>query len=333
MKLRSKVLIVLIFVLIISGISSYFYIRSQLFVARSVNGTEKIFEIKEGQGVVEILENLEKERFIGNKWVTLGYLKYKGTEKNLKAGIFLLKSNLKPVEVLDIITSGKNALKKITIIEGWTEKEIADNLDERGIIQKNDFLDTAKRENWNYGFLENSSSLEGFLFPDTYSISYKADAEEIIKKMLDNFDKKLTTDLRNEIKKQNKSIEGIIIMASIVEKEVAKEEDRKIVAGIFYKRIKEGKPLEADSTINYITGKSKAQPSYEDTRTNSEFNTYLNKGLPPSPICNPSLSSIMAAIYPGDSPYYYYLNRQDTKETIFSKTYEEHLENKSRYLK
>lgn len=333
MKLRNKILLILLFLFLVTGASSYFYIRSQLFVPRSAKETEKIFEIKEGQGVVEIIENLEKEGFIRNKWVTLGYLKYKGTEKNLKAGTFLLKSNLKPVEILDVITSGENALKKLTIIEGWTKKDIAENLDERGIVQKKDFLETAKRENWNYSFLENSSSLEGFLFPDTYSISYKADAEEIIKKMLDNFDKKLTADLQSEIKKQNKSIKEIIITASIIEKEVTKEEDRKIVAGIFYKRIREGKPLEADSTINYITGKSKAQPSYEDTRAISEFNTYLNKGLPPNPICNPGLSSIKAAIYPEDSPYYYYLNRQDTKETIFSKTYEEHLENKSRYLK
>ncbi len=201
------------------------------------------------------------------------------------------------------------------------------------MVKKEEFLAALKRENWNYDFLEGLESLEGFLFPDTYYISYNVSSNEIIKKMLDNFDKKLTSDLRAEIKKQGKSVKEIVTLASIVEKEVYKEEDKKIVAGIFLKRVVLGMPLDADSTINYITGKNSPMPTSGDLAAESLYNTYLNKGLPPGPISNPSLSSIKAAIYPEDSPYLYYLNRQDTKETIFSKTFEEHLENKNKYLK
>lgn len=333
MKLRNKILIGLLVFLIGVGAFSYFYIRSQLFTPLSGDSSEKVFEIKEGQGVVEIVDNLKKEGLAKNKWVMLGYLKYKKIDKKLKSGVFLLRKNQTPAEVLDTISSGKTALKKVTIIEGWTLEEIASHLDERGLVQKSDFLEATKREKWNYEFLEDAESLEGYLFPDTYYIPYKATSEDIIKKLLDNFGKKLTKDTREEIKKQGKSIKEIIIIASIVEREVNKDEDRKIVTGIFLKRISMGMPMEADSTINYITGKDLAQPTFADTRKNSPYNTYLNKGLPPGPICNPSLSAIQAAVYPKESPYLYYLNRQDTKETIFSKTYEEHIDNKNKYLK
>ena len=118
MKLLNKILIILFLLLIISGISSYFYVRSQLFVPLSNEEIEKVFEIEEGQGVVDIIEALQKEGLVKNKWVTLGYLKVKNMDKNLKAGTFLIKKNIKPVEVLEALTSSKTALKKITIMEG-----------------------------------------------------------------------------------------------------------------------------------------------------------------------------------------------------------------------
>lgn len=333
MRKGLKILIALAVLLLVVAGASYFYVKIQLFSPLSGESLEKVFEIKEKQGVLSIVDNLKKEGLVKDKWLALGYLKFKKIDKKLRAGVYLLNKNLSSAEVLNLIASGKTAMKKITIIEGWTIKDIADYLDSRGIVKKDDFLTSAKFEKRDYSFLEGSDSLEGYLFPDTYYISYKADSKEIIKKMLDNFDKKLDQKLRDEITRQGKSIKEIVILASIVEKEVSKEEDRKIVAGVFLKRISEDKPLEADSTINYITSKSLAQPTFGDTRIESEYNTYLNKGLPPGPISNPSLSSIKAAVYPEDSPYLYYLNRQDTKETIFSKTYEEHLENKKKYLK
>lgn len=327
---KIKILLSIAISLIILALIAVFYIKNDLY---GLNLKSGIFEIKEGQGVMEILDSLKEKNLIRNKWIMLIYLKLKNYDKKLKAGIYELPKTNSPVDVIEVIVSGKTALQKITILEGWTIKEIAEYLDERGIVKKDDFLASAKREKWNFDFLENSDSLEGYLFPDTYYVSYKASSEDIIRKMLENFDKKLTNEIKEEIKKQEKSIKEVVTLASIIEKEVYKEEDRKIVAGIFLKRLFQGKPLEADSTINYITGKNTPQPSFEDTRTDSEYNTYLNPGLPPDPICNPSLSSILAALYPKETDYFFYLNRQDTKETLFSKSYEEHLENKRKYLK
>jgi UPF0755 protein len=149
--------------------------------------------------------------------------------------------------------------------------------------------------------------------------------------MLDNFNKKLSIKMREDIKKQGKTIFEIITLASIIEKEVSKEEDRKIVAGIFYKRLKQGIHLESCATINYILGNNKKQLSFEDTRVESPYNTYLNKGLPPGPISNPGIFAIKAAIYPQETDYLFFLSKP-TGETVFSKTFEEHNKNKRKWL-
>jgi UPF0755 protein len=177
------------------------------------------------------------------------------------------------------------------------------------------------------------ATLEGFLFPDTYRIFRDAGAERIIEKMLDNFGDKLTSQMREDIKKQERTIYETIIMASIIEKEVRTPEDMQIVSGIFWDRIKNGQALESCATLAYILGVNKAQYSEEDTKIDSLYNTYKYRGLPPSPISNPGLNAIKAAIYPKYTEYNYFLSRPDTGETVFSRTYAEHLENKRKYLK
>ena len=150
--------------------------------------------------------------------------------------------------------------------------------------------------------------------------------------MLDNFDKKVTSDIRREIERQKKTLFEIITMASLIEKEVRTEEDRSVVSGILWKRLSIGMALQVDATIVYITGKNTTRISSEETKINSPYNTYRRPGLPPGPIANPGLSAIHAAIYPKESPYLYYLSTPDGN-TIFSRTLEEHNKAKSRYLR
>jgi len=175
-------------------------------------------------------------------------------------------------------------------------------------------------------------SLEGYLFPDTYEINTGAQIEEIVKTMLSNFDKKLTSNLRKEIKKQEKTIFEIITMASLLEKEVKSKEEKEIVSGILWKRLKNRIPLQVDATIIYITGKKTTKVSKDDTEIDSPYNTYKYLGLPKGPICNPGLESILATVYPKNSDFWYYLSTSDG-ETIFSKTLEEHNIAKAKYLK
>jgi len=149
---------------------------------------------------------------------------------------------------------------------------------------------------------------------------------------LANFNAKLTPELRQEIVKQKKSFFEVLTLASIIEKEVSEPEDMKMVADIFYKRLKAGIALQSDATVNYATGKSLIQPTYQDLSVNSLYNTYRYPGLPPGPISNPGINALKAAIYPTPNPYYYFLTTE-SGQAIYSKTYEEHLINKNKYLK
>jgi UPF0755 protein len=338
MSKKNIIITILIFALII--ISGRLYFEWQINYPISQNSTEKNFVIEKGEGVKEITADLKKSGLIKSTFYFETYVWWEKIEKKLQAGEYLLRENMSISEIVEILIKGEiiSNQKKITVIEGWKINDISEYLQENKIIAAKEFETAAKNwrgENYQYDFLKNlpkKTSLEGFLFPDTYFIYEDASAEDIIDKMLKNFDKYLTKEMRQEIEKQNKSIFEIITMAGILEKEVRTDKDRKIAAGIFYKRIKEGMPLESCATIAYILGEDKRQYSFEDTRIESPYNTYLNKGLPPGPICNPGESAIKAAIWPEKSEYNFFLSKKDG-ETVFSKTLEEHNSAKAKWVK
>jgi len=183
-----------------------------------------------------------------------------------------------------------------------------------------------------YSFLKDPAvtNLEGYLFPDTYFFQKDASAEDIVSKMLDNFEGKIDAQMTIDIQSQNKSIREIIVMASIVEAEVKSQEDRETVSGIFWKRIDEDMPLQSDATLTYALNDNESRHSYAQTRYNSPFNTYMNKGLPPGPIDNPSLEAIEAAIHPKASDYVYFLSDPNSGATYFAKTLDEQNINKAK---
>jgi len=170
------------------------------------------------------------------------------------------------------------------------------------------------------------------LFPDTYRVFRDASISDIVKKILDNFNQKLTSELRFEIKSQGKNIHQILTLASILEKEVSTDQDRKLVAGIFYKRLELGMPLQADSTVNYVTGKDSSRASAKDLEIDSPYNTYKYRGLPPGPISNPGISSILAAIYPSSNNYLYFLTTPDG-QVIYNETHDQHVIDKAKYYR
>lgn len=245
--------------------------------------------------------------------------------------------------------------QNITVIEGWNNGEIADTLQSKNLISPKDFAALEKSFDVSaYPVLASkpkSADLEGFLFPDTYTVfSPSADLATntagslIIKKMLDNFSQKFTAQMLADTQNQGKTVYQIIILASIIEKETGRNavtdeekqqlaDERKIIAGIFYNRLNIGMALQSDATVNFITGKNTPAVSEADTKINSPYNTYLYKGLPPGPICNPSLSSIMAAVYATKSDYFYFLSDPKTGQAIFAKTNDEQAANKQKYLK
>lgn len=264
-------------------------------------------------------------------------------------GLYEYRQNLRQQRL-----AAKAPEKQITIIEGWGVNDIADYLGNKNILPAKDFITAQENFDANgYPLLASkprTAGLEGFLFPDTYMVavypgsSTTTIADLAIKKMLGNFAAKFTPQMEDAAGSRNMTVYQIVTLASIIEKETGRnaltaeqkqalDSERKIIAGIFYNRLNVGMPLESDATINFVTGKNTPQASTADTAVNSPYNTYKYKGLPPGPICNPSLSSLMAAVYPAQTDYFYFLHKQPSGEPIYSKTYEEHLANKQKYLK
>lgn len=300
------------------------------------------FTVEKGESAKEISIKLEEKGLIKNAFIFRCYALIKGFSGKLQSGWYELSPAMNMPKISKKIAFGDVAKEKITTIEGWNLKEIADYFEEKKICDPEEFLTIAKKDfNSEFAFLKDKPknlNLEGYLFPDTYYIkkqrteNKKQEAEDIVRQMLANFDKKLNSELREVIVRQNKSIFEIITMASLIEKEVRTPEDKKIVSGILWKRLKAGKPLESCATIAYILGVNKWRYSFDDTRLPSPYNTYLNSGLPLGPISNPGLDSILAAIYPEKSDFWFYLSTPEGK-TIFSKTLGEHNVAKAKYLK
>jgi len=334
--MKKKIFFSLLLFFLISLFVFFLSLASIYFPLDKNSTSQKIFQVERGQGALEIAKNLKKEGLIKSEFPFLLYLILKGKTKNLQAGYYLLSPSLTPSEIAQKLIKGDVILEKITIVEGESKNEIAKKLEEKGILEKEKFLEAIKLKYWKekYDFLKEigAEDLEGFLFPDTYFFKKGESEKEIVSKFLENFQRKVNEDLRKEISKQGKSLYEILIMASLLEKEVKNFEDKKLVSGILWKRLENDMPLQVDATITYLTGKRTIKISAEDLAIDSPYNTYKYKGLPPTPICNPGLDSILAAIFPQKSDYWYYLTTLQGK-TIFSKTLKEHEIAKEKYLK
>lgn len=328
----------LVFFFLIAFIGGgFFYIQHQISAPLNLKAEERTFVVRTGESLTDIAENLEEEGLIKNNLYFIFYV-WKGRFSNkLQAGNYLLSSAMSVSQIADKFKSGEVISGEITITipEGFKIGKIGERL------KKNNFqfsvLEFKIKDFKNkYDFFKDAppeSGLEGFLFPDTYKFYPEATANDVIEKMLDNFGKKFGNDLRTEILSQGKTIYQVVVMASLIEKEVKTFEDRQIVSGIFWKRLEEQRPLESCATIAYLLNLDKWRYSIEDTRKPSPYNTYLNRGLPPGPICNPGIESIKAAVLPKDSLYDFFLTDPETGNTIFSKTLEEHNINKAKYFK
>jgi len=296
-------LIAAIIFFVLAGFSGYFFLSAP----KDFPSGETIV-IEKGTGLAEISGKLKKEGFIKNKYAFALYARSLGKSKKIKYGKYLFNEPVSVFSLISRLAKGEFGFKpiKVTITEGLTIKEISELF--------GGFENFDKKE-----FLEKTEKLEGYLFPDTYLFLPFAETEQIIGTMTDNFKKKA-----GDVGKD------IVIMASLIEKEVPDSDDRKIVSGILWKRLELGMALQVDAVFPYITGKQKVL--LEDLKIDSPYNTYLNKGLPPGPISNPGLDAIDAARNPKESPYLYYLSGKDSK-THFAKTFSEHLRNKEKYLK
>ena len=292
------------------------------------NADKKIHvKITRGMTTAEIAEELESKGVITSSLKFRFLSRMRGYDGQLKPGTYTFTAGMADEDIFETILKGEKHLAKFTIPEGFTIKEIAARLESLNLADKEDFLAAAKtfkpfdyitpNENVKY-------AAEGFLFPETYSIESDYSIEEILKLMTDEFNSRLTDEIRARSKELNLSIYDLIILASLVEKEVRYPEDRPIVAQVFLKRLKLEMPLQSDATLQYLMDAPKEDVSIEDTKINSPYNTYQNTGLPPGPVANPGIAAIEAVLNPADTDYLYFVaDREGHNHYAYS--YEEHL--------
>ncbi|MFA6305750.1 MAG: endolytic transglycosylase MltG [Candidatus Gracilibacteria bacterium] len=305
-----------------------------------ISDTKEIsFTVKKNSSLREIANTLEGKELIKSSVAFYVYGKLHGTAKKLIAGRFILNKSMTAEEIANTLTDSSKSEFIITIQEGLTVNDIDKKLTEMKMIKAGEFISAVKNFNgWQYyAFLDKNTlsqsaiPLEGYLYPDTYYLDpsdFKP--SDLIYKALDNFEKKWETAVNaNSTILKKYSIPEIITMASIIEKEIMISTDRKLVSGILWKRLENGWMLGADATLLYEKDNNKI--TQEDLQKDSPYNTRKIKGLPPTPICNPSLDSISAALNPEQSNFWFYLSAKDGT-TIYSKTNEEHSANKAKYL-
>ena len=301
------------------------------------SGETVTIEIEQGEGVWSIADKLKENGLINYKIVF--YLKAKNMDvfTKLRYGTFTLYKNAGLESLIEDLISGgaQKEATMFTIPEGYSIEMIAAKLEKEGICSENEFLQAVEKD-YDYWFLESVPTntdikyeLQGFLFPDTYAISEDMKAEDIVKLMLDQFDKKFTSDMQDKAEDLGKTIFEVVIEASIIERETKIDSERVTVSGVIKNRLEKGMMLQMCPTALYPVTDGiydKDTVTYEDIKVDSPYNTYQNKGLPVGPIANPGILSLEAALNPEEHDYLYY--HTNTKKNdgshIFTKTYQEH---------
>ncbi len=321
-----------VFVIAVVGISAW-----QVFVPRDFGNQKTVFyNAQSGLSEAQIAKDLKSQRIISSSFFFKIYALISGNYTKLQAGLYNVSPSMSIADIIYKLARGDVAKNKITILEGWDIQDIAEYLENKNFYSRADFDEAVQTDySAEFDFLKSkpkNSNLEGYIFPDTYQVPMGFLAEDFLRMTLNNFNKKLTPELRKQITKNKKTIHQVVIMASILEKEVRSLDDKKMVAGVLWKRAGSGMPLQVDATVNYATGKSDARAKLADTKIDSPYNTYKYYGLPIGPISNPGLEALTAAIYPTKSAYWFYLSANGTGKTIFSKTYQEHTSSITKYL-
>jgi UPF0755 protein len=303
--------------------------------------TPVVFTVEPGETAGDIALRLKRLGLITDAELFRQLAHYQGADSKLEAGRYELRANMTMGEIIEALQHGRLEEIAVTIPEGWRVEQIAELLAEEVRVDSDQFLDLVHGGHFGYQFLEDrppGATLEGFLFPDTYYLPVQPTALDIIGRMLTNFEQRFTADMRQMAVEREMTIYEVVTLASIVEREAVVAEERPVIAGVFLNRLAEGMTLDACPTVQYALGYQEDTGQWWKTpltleeldRVNSPFNTYLHQGLPPGPICNPGLASMLAVLEPVETDYLYFLAKGDGSHA-FARTFEEHLQNQQKY--
>lgn len=318
------------------------YRREEIDTPASTDSTPIPFTIQPGENGATVAVRLERLGIIGNAELFRLVLRYWGVDAQIEAGDYVLRRDMSLSEVVSQLQHGRLRATTVTIREGLRAEEIAHLLAGEGLVDQEEFIRLVRDDAFRYDFLRDRpadapKTLEGFLFPDTYQFAVNISTTAVIDAMLQNFDQRVTIEMRQQALDAGLDLFQVLTLASIVEREAVVPEERPIIASVYLNRLRRGMYLEADPTVQYAKGYDPESERWWPSLTldelravDSPFNTFIHPGLPPGPICSPGLASIEAVLNPTDTDYLFFHATGDGSHA-FAETFEEHLENQQKY--
>lgn len=323
-----------------AGSQGYGWVSEQIYQPLSHSSQPIRFHVAQGESPEEVADELQSRGLIRNREVFLLYLRYTQAGSRLQAGDFQLDRDMSMAQIVDVLTGGRPLAVTVRLPEGFTIQKMAEMVQQLGLASAQDYVNAARADGWDYDFLRERpanapDNLEGFLFPDTYQVTPSEGARGLIRRQLDRFGQAFSLQLRARGAqpapgRPPQSLWGIVVLASIVEREVNRDPDRAIVCGIFYNRLARGMPLGADATVLYGLGRWQGALTAQDLAKDTPYNTRIHPGLPPGPISNPGLAALTACVNPQPSNYLYYFT-DPRGETHYARTQAEFIQQQRQF--
>jgi UPF0755 protein len=314
-----------------------FFERKQLTEEHNLASSGQVFIIDYGESLPLVAQRLKQLGLIGDEAAFLHYLQYKGLDQSVQAGEYQIPATLSDVQLATLLQDATPTDAIINVLAGWRMDEVAASLPNTGVeIEPTAFLVlTLHPENGEIPFDAEATTLEGFLYPGRYRVPRDTSARELIDLMTQQFEQNVSGDIKRGIEKHGLTLYQGLILASIIEREAMKDDEMPYIASVFYNRIALGMKLESDPTIQYALGQAAADGGWwkvplsaADLQFGSLYNTYLVYGLPPTPICNPSMAALQAVADPEETEYLYFMAKCDgSGYHNFSVTFEQHVQN------
>jgi UPF0755 protein len=320
-------------------LSAFILIQSKdLLQAVNPGGADINLTINQGESVPSIIGKLWETGLINKPGLFRSYLQYTGLDTSLKAGEYVLNPRMSAVEIVKAVQISTSPNIALTILPGWRLEEIANSLYSSGFdITSEEFLQATQNHAEGYSFsnCQGDNSLEGYLFPGSYTVPRGTTMDELLPQVLLNFDTHVNTDMQNGFVAQGLDLCQAATLASIIQREAMVDEEMPIIASVFYNRLNTGSVLASDPTVQYALGYNDKQKTWwtnplsmQDLKIDSPYNTYIYKGLPPGPISNPGLAALHAVAFPAQTSYYYFRSACDgSGRHLFAETYDEHVAN------
>jgi UPF0755 protein len=319
-----------LFMLVTTFLLFLLYAAAELFLPVRQNSGSFEIEIPKGATFRQAVDLLQSQDLLRDRRIFLIAARLTGSDRKIRAGFYSLWSDMRPFEILGILLKGKIVEYDIRILEGDSLIEIADAFAKTGIITREEFMELARDRDLLVSHEISAPSVEGYVYPDTYTIPKGMAVKDALDTMIARMREKYTDELAVRAQELGMTENQVLTLASIIEKEAVIDTERSVISAVYHNRLRKNMQLQADPTAIYGVKSSKEKITLSDLKRKTAYNTYAIKGLPPGPIASPSLKSIIAALYPENVPYLYFV-AQDDRSHRFAETEQEHAENVKLY--